>query len=78
VRNNNETVNWISMIVKNGQHFTTVRRLTLHHDRLPAPLTEKDIMSTTATNKVLTMLKNYIEKGFSETKAEFQPDQQPY
>jgi hypothetical protein len=35
-------------------------------------------MSTTATDKVLTVLKTNIEKRFPETKAEPQPDIQPY
>ena len=36
------------------------------------PVTQKDILSTTTTNKVLTALMAKIEKGFPETKAELE------
>ena len=42
------------------------------------PVNEKDIVSTTANDKSLTKLKEYIMKGFPETKTELQTDVQPY
>jgi hypothetical protein len=42
------------------------------------PVTQKDILSTTTTDKVLTMLMTKIEKGFPETKAELEQEIQPY
>ena len=42
------------------------------------PVTQKDILSTTSTDKVLTMLMNKIEKGFPETKTELELEIQPY
>ena len=63
--NNDETVNWISMIVKN---MADVDRIAPWSDdslctmtSSQPPVTQQDIVSTTATDKALTMLRNYIE-----------------
>jgi hypothetical protein len=42
------------------------------------PVTEKDVLSTTSNDKVLTTLLTKIEKGFPETKAELEQEVQPY
>ena len=80
--NNDETVNWMAEIVKK---MAEVDSIALWSDDTlctmtgsQPPVTQKDIMSTTATDKVLTMLKTNIEKGFPKTKAELQPYIQPY
>jgi hypothetical protein len=41
------------------------------------PVTQTDILSTTSSEKVLTMLMNKIEKGFPESKTELELEIQP-
>jgi hypothetical protein len=79
---NDETVNWMSEIVKN---MSEVDSIALWSDGTLCSLTgfrpsvtQKDILSTTTTDKVLTVLKTKIEKGFPKTKAELEQDIQPY
>jgi hypothetical protein len=71
VRNNNdESVNWMSKISKNMAEVDSIAPWSLTGSQ--PPVTQKDILSTTSTDKVLTMLMNNIEKGFPETKAELE------
>jgi hypothetical protein len=42
------------------------------------PVTQKDILSTTANDKVLIKLMTKIKKGFPETKADLEQEIQPY
>ena len=64
---NDETVNWMSEIVRN---MSEVDRIAPWSDEKLCSLTcfqpfvtHKDILSTTTTDKVLTVLKTKIEKG---------------
>jgi hypothetical protein len=41
------------------------------------PVTQKDILSTTTTDKLLTKLMIKIEQGFPKTKAELEKEVQP-
>ena len=80
--NNDETVNWMSEIVKNMAEVDSIAPWS--DDTLCAltgsqpPVTQKDILSTTTTDKALTVLMSKIEKGFPETKAELEQEIQPY
>ena len=80
--NNDKTVNWISMIVKNLADTDSIApwsdvSLCMLTDSQP-PVTQRDIMSMTASNNSLTKLRSYIAKEFPETMAELQPDLEPY
>jgi hypothetical protein len=80
--NNDETVNWMSEIVKNMAEVDSIAPWS--DDTLCAltgsqpPVTQKDILSTTTTDKALTVLMSKIEKGFPDTKAELEQEIQPY
>ena len=79
--NNDEKVNWMSEIVKNMAEVDSIAPWS--DDTLCSltgsqpPVTQKDILSRTTTDKVLTVLKTKIEKRFPETKAELEQDIQP-
>jgi hypothetical protein len=78
--NNDKTVNWMSEITKNMAEVNSIAPWS--DDTLCSltgskpPVTHKDILSTTNTDKVLTALMTKTEKGFPETKAELEI--QPY
>jgi hypothetical protein len=80
--NNDEMVHWMSETTKNMAEVDSIGPWS--DDTLCSlsgsqpPVTQKDILSTTTTDKVLTMLMAKIEKGFPETKAELEQEIQPY
>ena len=80
--NNDETVNWMSEIVKNMAALDSIGPWS--DDTLCSltgsqpPVTQMDILSTTTTDKVLTVLMTKIDKGFPETKAEPEQEIQSY
>ena len=80
--NNDETVNWMTDITKNMAEVDSIAPwsddtlCSLNGSQPPG--TEKDVLSTTTTNKVLTTLMTKIEKWFPETKAELEQEVQPY
>ena len=79
---NDETVNWLSLITKNMADVDSIAPWS--EDSLctmtgsQPPVTEREIMDTTSTDKTLSKLKTHIEEGFPETKAELKVDIQPY
>ena len=83
VRNNNdEMVNWKTTITKNMAEVDSIapwsdNTLCSLTGSQP-PVTEKDVLSTTSTNKVLTTLLAKIKKVFPETKTELELEVQPY
>ena len=80
--NNDETVNWISMMVTNMADKDSVAPWS--EDSLCAmtgsqpPVTQREILAATTTDKSLTRLKSHILQGFPETRAELPTDLQPY
>ena len=80
--NNDETVNWISMITRNMAEVDSIAPWS--DDTLCSmtgtqpPITEREVMDTTASDKTLSLLKKQISDGFPETKAELQASLQPY
>jgi hypothetical protein len=80
--NNDEMVNWMTDITKNMAEVDSIAPWS--DDKLctltgsQPPVTEKDMLSTTSTDKVLTTLMTKIKKGFPETKTELELEVQPY
>ena len=79
---NNETVNWLFLITKNMADVTSIAPWS--DDSLctmtgsQPPVTEREILDTTSSDKKPSQLKKHIREGFPETKAELQTDLQPY
>ena len=80
--NNDETVNWMTDITKNMAEVDSIAPWS--GDTLCSltgsqpPVTKNEVLSTTSTDKVLTILLTKIENCFPETKTELELEVQPY
>ena len=76
--NNDEKVNWISQLADKDSIAPWSEDTLCTMTGSQPPVIQKDILSTTASDKTLTQLRTFILKGFPETKSELPHDLQPY
>ena len=80
--NNDETVNWISLVISNLADKDSIAPRSEESictiSSSQPPISQEEIISVTATDKTLTGLMSYIEQGFPGTRAELPPDLQHF